>query len=310
MVRYSRERRQPGGRIHTESGGDVRIGNTSRGSALERMIPPGGTHELSASAASDRSTMGTHEHHQLSGHAHTGHGAGHGTTSWATAAQATLHCLTGCAIGEVLGMVIGTAAGFHNAGTVVLSIVLAFVFGYALTMRGASCDRACRSRRRSRSPSQPTPSRSPSWRSSTTPSSSRSRRDGRAARPVAVLGLPGTVPRTRVRGHHAGEPMDDQSRPRPRCRPRQPLNNPAVRLHVLSYRTTQVRATRLSGRRDRGQGRTRAHHGEQHHATQRHERPEHRHHLGADRAPHAPRNRRGPVAGLDEISGGTWQRSR
>jgi hypothetical protein len=60
----------------------------------------------------------------------------HGTTTWSTAAQATLHCLTGCAIGEVLGMVIGTATGLHNAGTVVLSIVLAFVFGYALTMRG------------------------------------------------------------------------------------------------------------------------------------------------------------------------------
>jgi hypothetical protein len=56
--------------------------------------------------------------------------------SWSTAAAATLHCLTGCAIGEVLGMVIGTAAGLHNAATVVLSIVLAFVFGYALTMRG------------------------------------------------------------------------------------------------------------------------------------------------------------------------------
>jgi len=56
--------------------------------------------------------------------------------SWAMARQATLHCLTGCAIGEVLGMVIGTATGLHNAGTVVLSIVLAFVFGYALTMRG------------------------------------------------------------------------------------------------------------------------------------------------------------------------------
>jgi hypothetical protein len=52
------------------------------------------------------------------------------------AAQATLHCLTGCAIGEVLGMVIGTALGLHNAATVVLSIALAFVFGYALTMRG------------------------------------------------------------------------------------------------------------------------------------------------------------------------------
>jgi hypothetical protein len=56
--------------------------------------------------------------------------------SWSTAATATLHCLTGCAIGEVLGMVIGTAAGLHNAATVVLSIALAFVFGYALTMRG------------------------------------------------------------------------------------------------------------------------------------------------------------------------------
>jgi Domain of unknown function (DUF4396) len=57
-------------------------------------------------------------------------------TTWATAASATLHCLTGCAIGEVLGMVIGTAAGLHNAATVVLSIVLAFVFGYGLTIRG------------------------------------------------------------------------------------------------------------------------------------------------------------------------------
>ncbi|MFI5959072.1 DUF4396 domain-containing protein [Cryptosporangium sp. NPDC051539] len=52
------------------------------------------------------------------------------------AAQATLHCLTGCAIGEVLGMVVGTGLGLHNAATVVLSVVLAFVFGYGLTMRG------------------------------------------------------------------------------------------------------------------------------------------------------------------------------
>ena len=56
--------------------------------------------------------------------------------TWATAATATLHCLTGCAIGEVLGMVIGTATGMGNTATVVLSIALAFVFGYALTMRG------------------------------------------------------------------------------------------------------------------------------------------------------------------------------
>nr|WP_035869978.1 DUF4396 domain-containing protein [Cryptosporangium arvum] len=58
------------------------------------------------------------------------------TNGWRPALQATLHCLTGCAIGEVLGMVIGTSLGWHNAATVVLSIALAFVFGYALTMRG------------------------------------------------------------------------------------------------------------------------------------------------------------------------------
>ena len=60
-----------------------------------------------------------------------------GATPWRMAATATLHCLTGCAIGEVLGMVIGTSLGLHNAGTVVLSIALAFVFGYSLTLRGA-----------------------------------------------------------------------------------------------------------------------------------------------------------------------------
>ena len=59
-----------------------------------------------------------------------------GTTTWRSAAQATLHCLTGCAIGEVLGMVIGTALGLSNPVVVVLSIVLAFAFGYSLTMRG------------------------------------------------------------------------------------------------------------------------------------------------------------------------------
>nr|WP_038520500.1 DUF4396 domain-containing protein [Amycolatopsis japonica] len=52
------------------------------------------------------------------------------------AASATLHCLTGCAIGEVLGMVIGTALGWGNVATIVLAVALAFVFGYALTMRG------------------------------------------------------------------------------------------------------------------------------------------------------------------------------
>jgi hypothetical protein len=51
------------------------------------------------------------------------------------AASATTHCLTGCAIGEVLGFVIATALGWHDLATVVLSIALAFVFGYTLTIR-------------------------------------------------------------------------------------------------------------------------------------------------------------------------------
>jgi hypothetical protein len=49
------------------------------------------------------------------------------------ALSATLHCLTGCAIGEIAGMVIGTAAGLSNFTTIVLSIALAFFFGYSLT---------------------------------------------------------------------------------------------------------------------------------------------------------------------------------
>jgi len=52
-----------------------------------------------------------------------------------TAWSATLHCLTGCAIGEVLGMVIGTALGWGNAATIAISVVLAFFFGYLLTLR-------------------------------------------------------------------------------------------------------------------------------------------------------------------------------
>ena len=47
---------------------------------------------------------------------------------------ATLHCLTGCAIGEVLGMVLATAFGWGNALSIGVAIVLAFFFGYSLTI--------------------------------------------------------------------------------------------------------------------------------------------------------------------------------
>ena len=56
-------------------------------------------------------------------------------SSWSTAARATLHCLTGCAIGEVLGMVIAAALGLGTTTSIVLSVALAFLFGYALTLR-------------------------------------------------------------------------------------------------------------------------------------------------------------------------------
>jgi len=48
--------------------------------------------------------------------------------------SATVHCLTGCAIGEVLGMIIGTALGWGDYHTIALAVVLAFFFGYSLTM--------------------------------------------------------------------------------------------------------------------------------------------------------------------------------
>jgi len=51
-----------------------------------------------------------------------------------SAFSATAHCLTGCAIGEVLGMVLATWWGWGDAASIGLAIVLAFVFGYSLTL--------------------------------------------------------------------------------------------------------------------------------------------------------------------------------
>ena len=70
--------------------------------------------------------MTEHHHHDM---------AMSGRELTRSAISATLHCLTGCAIGEVLGMIIGTATSLSNVTTIVLSIVLAFGFGYALTIR-------------------------------------------------------------------------------------------------------------------------------------------------------------------------------
>ena len=68
--------------------------------------------------------MEAHAHHSM---------PTEGAALTTVAISATLHCLTGCAIGEIAGMAIGTALGLSNLGTVVLAIVLAFLFGYSLT---------------------------------------------------------------------------------------------------------------------------------------------------------------------------------
>jgi hypothetical protein len=69
-------------------------------------------------------TTAPHHHHEM---------PTSGRALSAVALSATLHCLTGCAIGEVVGMIVGTSLGLSNLGTVILSVVLAFVFGYSLT---------------------------------------------------------------------------------------------------------------------------------------------------------------------------------
>jgi hypothetical protein len=48
--------------------------------------------------------------------------------------SATVHCLTGCAIGEVVGLIIADALGWGNFASIALAVVLAFFFGYSLTM--------------------------------------------------------------------------------------------------------------------------------------------------------------------------------
>src|SRR5262245_4895590 len=50
------------------------------------------------------------------------------------ALSATTYCLIGCAAGEVVGMAIATAAGWGNVATIFLAVLLAFVFGYSLTV--------------------------------------------------------------------------------------------------------------------------------------------------------------------------------
>ena len=87
-------------------------------------------HSDQSHSAQDHSGQ-DHSGQDHAGHSHHGHA---GQSLNRLAFSATVHCLTGCAIGEVLGMVIGTALGWGNLATIALAVILAFLFGYALTM--------------------------------------------------------------------------------------------------------------------------------------------------------------------------------
>src|ERR671932_23092 len=69
----------------------------------------------------------THDHHGLGGDARA-------MSLNRSAFSATVHCLTGCAIGEVLGMILATWWGWSAAPSIALAVLLAFVFGYSLTL--------------------------------------------------------------------------------------------------------------------------------------------------------------------------------
>ena len=90
---------------------------------------------------------------------HHAHADSHSPSLNRVALAATWHCLTGCAIGEVLGLVIATALDWSDLASIAIAVVLAFVFGYSLTLRPLLAG-ASRFDARCASPSPPT--RSPS----------------------------------------------------------------------------------------------------------------------------------------------------
>ena len=102
--------------------------------------PPARLHDGRRRADADAEAEAPHRHRALSGRAGgalCGRDAQRGRRRLSLnrlAFSATVHCLTGCAIGEVLGMIIGTALGWSDFATIVLAVVLAFFFGYSLTM--------------------------------------------------------------------------------------------------------------------------------------------------------------------------------
>lgn len=52
-----------------------------------------------------------------------------------TSIFATLHCMTGCVIGEILGLLVGVSMGLDPLHTMALAVLLAYLFGFGLTIR-------------------------------------------------------------------------------------------------------------------------------------------------------------------------------
>jgi hypothetical protein len=73
--------------------------------------------------------------HSSDAHHHDHHAHQESASLNQLSVAATLHCLTGCGIGEVLGLVIASWLGWGNLASITLAVVLAFIFGYSLTLR-------------------------------------------------------------------------------------------------------------------------------------------------------------------------------
>ena len=150
------------------------------------------------------------------------------------AVSATLHCLTGCAIGEVLGMVLATWWGWSDLPSIALAIVLAFLFGYALTIRpvlrsGLSLRAAVKVALAADTLSILTMEIVDNAILLAIPGAMDCR-PGQSA----VLGQPGGGAGDRLRGHRAGQPGADRPRQGPRRGARPPPLRPPHLLRPVS----------------------------------------------------------------------------
>ncbi|MGZ8422563.1 MAG: DUF4396 domain-containing protein [Nitrospira sp.] len=105
----------------------------SQTESAQATMPHQGTQPTRGATSQQHRQAEPEDHGHHADHSH--HGPEHAVSSLnRTAFMATVHCLTGCAIGEVLGMAVGTALGWSNWPTVGLAVILAFLFGYGMTL--------------------------------------------------------------------------------------------------------------------------------------------------------------------------------